>query len=555
MALLLLILITPQEYLTTHLGPCPEGKLVASGNPKTFPLNLFLRTDEAMMIGEMTRDWVYPFYDEGFVFFTVGRYLEDVYDRRGLSKIPLIELEPGLEGHYRYLTGDQLVKSSYAYRNLKNYLGEEGFDRIIIDYLQYRRRGGTCGFWDFIDPKLGMVYKEFIYKDGFCDLYIKSVRTEKIDGILHNEVTIGNQGNLILPYGVLIQGRLDSLVFQAVKETTFIFNTFDRFDILIDPDFSVLEKTKRNNCSSNRPIITYKINRNILIRYPIFLLPYIWYTQDEGVATGGMIQAGLSPFWEDLIFLRSYYAWRRHRLNLEFSYDKITTGFKIRGEGRFDANENRLSLLLSPEKVGIGFSYSNLFDTTGLDNRDFEIARTVSLDGIISLAPVQISAKYSFYQRNYLKFTSRAVFNLKIIRPAYLRIFLSRILGDPPVQEKIFLSGSLYPSILGRIITQKRGPLSTQEHLNFEGGPWLIGYYGKHRKGNLGYGVNLKISFGPIFAFCDLGSAGDGLDQLSPIYDLGIGIKITKIMIQFPLYISNPDARESKFKFRFVISI
>ncbi|HIE06347.1 MAG TPA: hypothetical protein EYP58_06050 [bacterium (Candidatus Stahlbacteria)] len=566
-------------YFNRWLGSCPYKELIIADSPEgnVNPGTVFirgkddyvLRSLETTVITELASQWIYPSPNQELALFTTYRYLEKVYGKKGLSKLPILELDQPFDCHYRYQMmlnsnrkNPQLVevKKIYALRNLKEFLGKERFDRLVFEYLKNLRQGSEdIAFWQFVDSYTGKqlkdIYTNFIDKDGFCDLYVKEV--EKVND--EYQVEIGNKGDLILPYKVILKTRSESAVYYASSETTLYCPSAKRPGVIIDPDFAVLEKSKTNNRTSAPPIITYKINRNLLERYPIYFVPYLWYSQDEGIATGGMAQGGLPLFGEELrikhlLFVRSYYAWRKQRAVLEFTYETPIEMLWFKSEGRLDANEDMVQVRLKTRRNAfMGIHYSNLFDTTDLETRDFEKARQLSIDLGFG-HPLGINVRSGLFDERFFRLTGELMGRIGK-SPVSIRVFGGGIFGSSPVQEKIFLSGSLYPGIIGRIITQKKGALSAQEHLNYRGGPWLVGYYGQHLMGKFGYGMNLKIYFGPLFIFGDIGDVNDDFKSLSYRYDLGIGIKISLISIHLPFYVSDPKTGENRLAFRWLVSL
>ncbi|RKX69040.1 hypothetical protein DRP53_09330, partial [candidate division WOR-3 bacterium] len=358
----MLIIITvihsfqPSFYLRQWFGPPPDSLIVKKLDMRG---DYLLRQNEAESISDLIRSWIVPSSNEALIAFTTYRWFETLYGKKGLAKIPLLELDQPLDNHHQIMTGNwsRFLKEVYAYRNLKGLLGDKEFDQLIQEYLGEIRNGRRIEFWDYLTtayPELARTYVDFINKEGYCDLYIDKTK---------DTIRIRNHGELLLPYKVLVETENDSFLISARSETTFFIKGAVR--IFIDPDYDLLESSKRNNLSPNPPIFTYKINRDLLVRYPIYLFPYLWYTQAEGITTGGMIQAGFPLFpKERLLFLRSYYAWRKRRIILESTASLPAGSIRVEPEGRFDGNERTIILRLREREWSFSFTGSHLFDTT-----------------------------------------------------------------------------------------------------------------------------------------------------------------------------------------------
>jgi len=129
--------------------------------------------------------------------------------------------------------------------------------------------------------------------------------------------------------------------------------------------------------------------------------------------------------------------------------------------------------------------------------------------------------------------------------------------GNSPHQEAVYLSGSVKPTGFSYWFVDPDNKISTQENLHTKGDANLRGYLGQHLKGKNGVGVNIEApipGLSLIKMFSDFGNVWD--EKFGELkYDLGIGIDLQYIRIDFPFYINKPMNNEKAFAFRWLLEL
>jgi hemolysin activation/secretion protein len=129
--------------------------------------------------------------------------------------------------------------------------------------------------------------------------------------------------------------------------------------------------------------------------------------------------------------------------------------------------------------------------------------------------------------------------------------------GSYPTQEAVYLSGSVKPSSFAYWFVDPDNKISTQENLHIKGDANLRGYIGQHLRGQNGFGININIPIPQlkmINLFCDIGNVWDNKFE-SLKYDLGIGIDLQFVRVDFPFYINKPINDEKSFAFRWLFEL
>ena len=157
--------------------------------------------------------------------------------------------------------------------------------------------------------------------------------------------------------------------------------------------------------------------------------------------------------------------------------------------------------------------------------------------------------KVSLDSRSRLRFTQSLGLGV--------RLFAGLCRGNPPPQERFFLSGNLGATDAEPITwSYARTTFATQENWHIDGDANLRGFageHGEHIKGKVAAALNFSLPLGTFAPFFDIGNVGNSLRDLSPDslkMDAGLRVRYGPLYADFPVwrYWRNDDQRPLKFR-------
>jgi hypothetical protein len=216
--------------------------------------------------------------------------------------------------------------------------------------------------------------------------------------------------------------------------------------------------------------------------------------------------------------------------------------------------------------VNVTVTRDQIFDMAYYDLKDYEIGTNTTLafdwDNILSkekehfnikIGQEVFGGKYSYSKINIELENLLPILN----RWFNFRIYGGIVRGSYPNQEAVYLSGSVNPSSFAYWFVDPDNKISTQKNLHIRGDANLRGYIGQHLKGKNGFAINIDIpipQLNIINLFCDIGNVWD--EKFGALkYNLGVGLDLQYIRIDFPFYINKPMKNERAFEYRWLFEL
>ena len=463
---------------------------------------------------------------------------------------------------------DNSIKSKPALflLNLDNISGRERFDAILRRYYE-EHRFSNAGAEDFIETcrslkqhDLATLVDTFVNTAYYCDWAVSKVTAHAIE--------IENKGNLMIPIDMYVTAEFGEQVIhidgQRRNDVVVIADSLGSIrSVVLDPSESTMDSDYWNNYWPRKFSI-----RSILgfdwpsfTTYQILWTPYLWYDTYDGVV-GGFYLFG--DKFADFDFVKggnqvtSGYIYgfgsRRHYPSIRYQNpilfrdglrarilcgaararggDDIYIGFKT-DLGRPFTNNPQASITNM-------ITYDELSSLEGLDSTDWELGRNIFVENrfIFSHSDLTVNAGLSLAHHalgsewEYLKATFEVHKTFEFPVPFSGRLFVGRIFGDAPDQQRLFLSGLLRINWLADLLFNQSGTFSPQERLHVPGDGNMCGYQTLHMKSDQMYALNLEIparSF--IRAFTDIGYYDDFA------FDVGVRLVINaETVAQLPLF-------------------
>lgn len=555
---------------------------------------------------------------EGFATYAAIRYMEDKYGKDNtLIKAPFLpplslryfhrffyyimqsnQLEkPVLTPAFEYVDVPLSLQNSINSKpglflfSVEKIVGTEVFDKIIQHYYQtYTLKHAEP--YDFIKiceeisgRDLAELFDSFLNTTEFCDWAVNSLS--------ENKVEIENNGDLKIPVDLHVitdsGEQVYSIDAQEKKYTIVVPDTLGEVKtVALDPSEYTLDPNYWNNYSprkvSVKPIFDF--DWPSFSTYQVLWAPYLWYDGYDGLTAGFYI---FGDNFADFDFVRGGYqvtAGYTHGFKSGRNYPTLNYQTPVLFEDgkrvriRFSGSRSR-----GGDNVSIGISsnlgrpftrqpqmsitneiaYYNLATYSGLDSIDWDLGRNIvfenelkfrhadlSIDVGLSLAHHALGSEWE-----YLKMTMEAQRLFSFAVPFSARLFVGKIFGEAPTQERLFLSGALRTNLLASLLFGQSGTYSPQERVHIPGDGNMRGYQTLHIKLDQMYVLNLEfpartlirvftdVGYYDKFAF-DVGvrlAVGSETFPFLPLYGLSVSAN-------FPLY-SYIEGEPWKFRWSF----
>jgi hypothetical protein len=421
---------------------------------------------------------------------------------------------------------------------LENILGRDVFDSILKEY--YKRRESRRAV-DFIamcegasDHDLEALFEAFLNTAAFCDWSVKRVTGDAIE--------IENKGELDIPVHVYVQTASGEHVFPLdASERRYLIDlppdAGEVSRVVIDSSESTLDPDYWNNYYPRRISIkpVFDFDWPSFSTYQILWSPYLWYDRYDGVKAGFYV---FGDKFADFDFVKGGYqvttgyvrgfGSRRDYPLLTYQTPVLFTsgarvrvrfdGFRSRGGDniKFGLISNLGRPLSSKPQIEIGnmFTYGGLFTYSGLDSIDWDLGKNMSIDNHfryrhrnldidvgLSIAHHTLGSEWEYLKST---FEVKRVFEIGV--PLSARLFVGKIFGSAPAQERLFLSGALRTTWLANLLFGQSGLYSPQERVHIPGEGNMLGYQTLHIKSDQLYVLNLEFPARSLIrVFTDIG--------------------------------------------------
>lgn len=462
-------------------------------------------------------------------------------------------------------------KPALFLRYLEGYLGASTFDRILKEYFE-RFKFRHPQSQDFVELceevsglNLNRFFEDFLHTTKYCDWHIKNINK--------NLLIIENKGEFLLPVDILVEtdngGQvlkidkpLDTLSFPLAKKIK---------KVSIDPYDYTPEANRYNNFYPKKFAIKPLFDWPSFDTYQVFFLPYLWYDSDDGF-TPGLYLAGAQ--FIDANFIRGRHQWifgyiygmksRNHYYNFSYQTPLIfKRGYRsrifLKGSHSNDEieyqfgfiNDFGLPFTVKPEiDLGTFLSFNNLKSVTYMDSIDWTITKYYLFQNQFFYntnhwyGTFHFSGTHKYFNEewSFAKFVLEIEKTSKLfLRPVWLRIFVGKIFGTVPAQEKLFLSGALRHNFISGLLFNQKGYTSPQEHVHIKQDGNMAGYQGMHIKSDGMFSVNIQLPEGFFLRlFCDYGYYHN-TDRLrwQHAYDAGVKLVLGPVSFILPIYIKD----------------
>lgn len=527
--------------------------------------------------------------DEGFTSYSEMRYIEDKYGDDGwLFSVPFFE-QPSRRYYHQFIyylvQTNQLerpvltpaycfVTEPIAYENsayskpalflqyLEHLLGHDTFDTILKRYYRDHRFKHVRSE-DFIavceqesGQDLGWLFDPFLNTTHYCDWSVQSVDDRC--------VRIRNNGALNLPVDVLVETDEGAWMYSTGDDDTVTITVPASMgsvkSVTIDPSGYAVEPDRWNNHYPRKVVVRPLFGLPSFDAYQIILLPYLWYGSYDGVKIG-LYFFGSEFVDYDFIkgrhqwFAGSNYGMRSKYFYPSYSYQTpllFERGRRIRVflEGSNSRDRDNITIGIR-SNFGIPFSpggqsmhesalvFQEMKAYLVTDSADWELGTNVKFRNTLRIERDQWSAGcgISFAHRvigsdwDFLKVSGELVYRSDDPVPFRARLFMGKIVGTAPRQERLYLSGSLRITALADIVFDQSGYFSPQEHIHIPGDGNMRGYQTMHIKADQMICMNLELlTHLPVRVFTDVGY----YEKLA--FDIGGRLVLGPVSLNIPFY-------------------
>lgn len=628
-------------YYSRWLGDYPykncsavEGALAAGGGMEYPTITIIGGTGNAaalenVIMHEVGHNWFYgilgsnerdyPWMDEGLNSFYELRYLETKYPgkmlrensgqnmskfldllqyplrqqyelgylfnaRRNLDQECTLSSEEYTGMNYGVIT---YWKNAFVFNYLKNYLGDEEFDRIMKIYFET---------WKFKHPQPEDFYQ--IFKDNvkedlswFFDDVLQSCKRidYKISSLKKDELKVRNIGQIQAPFNISLLNN-DSVIYsiwqkgfyknEKIKLPDLAFNK-----VQIDYDGIMPDINKKNNYIYTKglfkkhkkigfkflgsmenpekskiyfiPIIGFnnydKLMPGFLFYNSVFPFKKLEYFAMPLLSTGNMTIAGeakinynIFPVKTPLQYLTFSLSGARYSLNTnQYHKAKFEIDAKFKNKPVCKTVENRIVLsnyyVTNLENLmfdSISYSFYHKLKYIYSDYRKFNpFAMNLNLEIGKGFAKTSIEGSYKFSYENYKKGFEIRLFAGKFIynSDSYYGNYNFRLSGNTGWQDYTYDN-----PFLGRVenISNNGEPILTQQFIKNDGGFTKYTYYGQTNNWLATIGVKTSIPGKlPIKLYANVGTyAGAGQTASTQFLAFETGIELYIIPDIFAVY-------------------
>jgi hypothetical protein len=512
--------------------------------------------------------------------------------------------------------GDEVVWVAQMYGKgarvtdmLRYCLGDEVFDETMQTYFkEYRFHHPTTEDFKEVAERtsgqdLDWFFDQWMKTTEQCDLAIAGVERQQTSnqtgGPGQITVKVAQRGGCRMPADLRVGLRDGTEIEEhwggTGSDTSFTINVADWPSyVWVDPDDRILEVDNWNNRSPRKVSFHPIGTMPSFDSYQVFYGPSLWYDDDvDGWRPGLWLNGGQC---RDRSPLRGRYQW-----TVGASYgtrsDKINYRVALGHPLRFPGGSPFFSALVKdlegrvggyaglrwrwgacvargPEtRLEAGAYFQNVYNTAYLERTDWSSGRSVG--GRLRLAYAgnqpRFRTEYDLDIKgahdalggvfNFLRTSLTAKVNCRWTRwlRTSLRLFGGYVDGDPPLQERLYLSGGLVPEGLLAFVADGRGDMAPQNNYYVPGDANLRGYYGRHAADKVAASLSLGIPLPkiPVTLFYDLGNVWPDFDEVSLEslkQDAGIAIGLGPVSGHFPIWISDPLPGEDELKYRWLIT-
>lgn len=493
-------------------------------------------------------------------------------------------------------------KGFYFLRSLASEVGRDTFDLAIRKIIENKSLTNVS-----LDELVNSVEKvsgknlkyqitDWINTNKILDYELSDFSSEKLpDGKYKTTVYIKNRGEITVPFEVSAITKSDEKFIGKVDHfsndyVSYEFTTKEEvIKAEVDPYWYLLDADRTNNLYPRKNKLSFLFSNYSVSEDQYFYYPSFTYGQRDKFRLGlwatniypvfsESIKRNLVPFeWRVGLF----YGFGTKKIGYKLDLKTIVSVPSFRWEAglnlsnfrgsenysafinyNFEKNENHFK----HNVVNVTVTRDQIYDIAYFDLKDYETGTNTTLsfdwDRILNKEKehlnIKIGQKVFGGKYSYSKINVELENFAPFLNPWFnLRIYGGIVRGSFPTQEAVYLSGSVKPSSFAYWFVDPDNKISTQENLHIKGDANLRGYIGQHLNGKNGFGINIDIpipQLSLINLFCDIGNVWDNKFG-SLKYDLGIGLDLQFIRIDFPFYINKPINDERSFAFRWLFEL
>ena len=491
-------------------------------------------------------------------------------------------------------------KGYYFLRSLASEIGRDTFDLAIKKITENKNLNNVS-----LDELVNSIEKvsgknlrhqitDWINTNKILDYELSYFSTEKLsNGNYKTTVYIENNGEITVPFEIAVTTKSGEKFIGKVDQfsNNYASNEFITKEEVIkaevDPYWYLLDANRTNNLYPRNNKISFLFSNYNVSEDQYFYYPSITYGKRDKVRLG-LWATNIYPVFSESIKrnlvpvewrVGLFYGFGTKRIGYKLDLKTIVNVPSFRWETGLDLSNFRGSENYSAfinynfEKdenhfkhniVNVALNRDLIYDLAYYDFNDYETGTNTTFsfgwDRIIAKEKehlnLKIGQKVIGGNYSYSKLTLELE-NLILNRWFNFRIYGGIVRGSYPNQEAVYLSGSVKPSSFAYWFVDPDNKISTQENLHIKGDANLRGYIGQHLRGQNGFGINIDIpipQLNMVNLFCDIGNVWDNKFE-SLKYDLGIGIDLQFIRIDFPFYINKPINDERSFAFRWLFEL
>ncbi len=515
-----------------------------------------------------------------------------VYEEKPLSEISIKDGRIYKWGAY--------YKGSFVLRSLASTLGEKTLNGFIKNLTENTNRG-IISLDDFAQNLESTTQKElksqvenWTNTNKIFDYELSRISNEKLtEGKYRVKVQVNNVGEIEVPFDLSVKTQSGKTIFCKVdsfynsKAICEITTNEEVTEAEIDSKWFLLDANRINNFYPRKRNFSFLVSDYSITKEQYFYYPSATFGEKDKVRLG-LWFSNIYPIAPEMLIKNAELI--KFRTALFYSFKSKKIGYYIDFETFFGmpsyrwnwsvnlskhrgAENYNLSLNYLFQKdenhfkhniLTLGINRYLIYDLDYYDYKDFEKEKKVTIllnwDRLFVGEKENITIKFGNKLLGSEYNFTKMYFELENFFPKFknwfnYRIYGGIIRGNYPIQEAIHLSGAVYPSGFPYWFVDPGNKISTQKNLHIEGDANLRGYIGQHIKGENGFGINLDIPFPKlsfINLFMDLGNVWNkSFGTLK--YNLGIGLNLKLLKIDFPFYINQPINNEKKFNFRWIL--
>lgn len=530
-----------------------------------------------------------------------GNYneLERVKDHFVYEEKPLSEISINDGRLYKWAA---YYKGFYFLRSLAIEVGRDSFD-LAIKKLTEDKSSGYISLNDFVNllervsgKNLKYQITDWISSNNTLDYELLDFSTEKLStGDYATTVYIKNNGEITVPFEVAVTTKSGEKFVGKADQFTNNYTSYEfitKEEVIkaeVDPNWYLLDADRTNNLYPRKNKISFLFSNYSVSEDQYFYYPSMTYGKRDKVRLG-LWATNVYPLFSESIKrnlvpvewrVGLFYGFGTKRVGYKLDLKTILSVPSFRWEtglnlSNFRGSENYGAFInYNFEKdenhfkhtiVMLAFNRDLIYDLAYYDFTDYEAGTNTTFsfdwDRILTKEKehlnLKIGQKMFGGKYSYSKISMEIENLLPILNRWFnFRIFGGIVRGSYPTQEAVYLSGSVKPYSFAYWFVDPDNKISTQENLHIKGDANLRGYIGQHLRGQNGFGINIDIpipQLSMINLFCDIGNVWDNKFG-SLKYDLGIGIDLQFVRIDFPFYINKPINDERSFAFRWLFEL